>query len=400
MLLWKLLRKNISIPQFTGYAVSALLGISIVLLAVCFYADVRPLFSSESSMFKTDFMVISKKISMMNTLKSDKSAFNEKEISDIRKQSFVKDLSYFTPSKFQVYAYFDASGSMSGFSTYLFFESVPDHLLDVQTDDWKWNEEDRFIPVILPRSYLNLYNFGFAQSQGLPQISEGIIGNFTLRVVLTGSGKRETFSSRIVGFTDRINTILVPDEFMQWANERFGNTTDSKVSRLIIETKNPADPAIAEYFANKNYEINDDKGEQGKIAYFLKVLVMSVSSIGLIIMVLAVALMLISINLLVYKNQKTFENLMLQGFRRSQLAKPYYVLTIGINASIFIVSLIITIVVRNIYLSQLSVLKVASGGIGTWGVIAVALLLIVVITCLNCVWISYKINSIKIPARR
>ena len=401
MLLWKLLRKNISIPQLAGYGFAALLGMSIVLLAFRFYSDIRPLFaSSENSLFKTDFIVLSKKVSMLSNLRSDGTSFSEKEIEEIRKQPFVKELSYFTPCRYQVYAYMDASSSMANFSTYLFFESVPDHLLDIKPEDWKWNEEDRFIPVILPRSYLNLYNFGFAQSQGLPQISESIIGQVTLRVMLTGNGKREAFSSRIVGFTDRINTILVPDDFMKWSNEQFGSRADSKVSRLIVEVNNPADPAITEYIASKNYEINDDKGEQGKLSYFLRILVISVSSIGFIIMILAIALMLISINLLVYKNQKTFENLILQGYRRSQMAKPYYLMTLGINALVFVLSVIITVVIRNLYLSKLEVLKVSAEGSGIMGVVGIALLFIVVISCLNCAWISYKIKSIKIPARR
>ncbi|MDR1056946.1 MAG: ABC transporter permease [Prevotellaceae bacterium] len=400
MLLWKLLRKNISIPQLTGYGVATLLGMSIVLLAIRFYTDVRPLFTSDSSLFKADFIVLSKKISLLNAVRSDKSAFTDKEIEDIRKQHFVNELSYFTPSSYQVYAYIDPTSNIPGFSTYMFFESVPDNLLDVQPKDWKWNEESRFIPIILPRSYLNLYNFGFAQSQGLPQISEGIISNFTLQVRLTGKGNRETFTSRIVGFTDRINTILVPDEFMRWANDRFGNAAKPKISRLIAEVKNPTDPAIAEYFAAKNLEINDDKGEQGKLSYFLKILVLSVSAVGLVIMVLAIALMLISINLLVYKNQKTFENLMLQGYRRQQLAKPYYLLTISINVIVLVLSLLIMVFVHNAYLSQLSVLKITAENSDTWTVIGLAVIFNILITGLNCAWINHKIRSIQIPKRR
>lgn len=400
MLLWKLLRKNISIPQLAGYGFATLLGISIVLLALRFYADVRPLFSSETSLFKTDFIVISKKISMLNTLNSEKSAFNEKEIESIRKQPFVSQISYFTPGRFKVQAYTDPSSNFGGFSTYLFFESVPDRLLDVKPDEWRWDESSNLIPVILPRSYLNLYNFGFAQSQGLPQISENMIGQFTLQVILAGGGNYGRFKSRIVGFTDRINTILVPNDFMQWANAKFGENEKAQISRLIIEVKNPADPAIAEYFATKNVDINDDKGEQGKLSYFLKMLVFSVSTVGIIIMVLAVGLMLLSINLLVYKNQKTFENLMLQGYKRIQLAKPYFWLTIGINLVVFLIAMLLTSFVRGMYLSKLSVLKLNANTAQTWQVTLVGLLFIVLITCLNCMWINRKIKLIKIPKRR
>lgn len=53
-----------------------------------------------------------------------------------------------------------------GFSTYLFFESVPDRFLDVDSQAWHYEPGSRDIPIVIPRNYLNLYNFGFARSQG------------------------------------------------------------------------------------------------------------------------------------------------------------------------------------------------------------------------------------------
>ena len=62
-------------------------------------------------------------------------------------------------------------------STQMFFESVPDAYIDVKSADWRFDERSDFLPIILPRNYLNLYNFGFAQSRNLPQLSEGVLGS-------------------------------------------------------------------------------------------------------------------------------------------------------------------------------------------------------------------------------
>lgn len=62
-----------------------------------------------------------------------------------------------------------------GMRTYLFFESVPDRFLDVRSDEWGFEEGSEFVPIILPRNYLNLYNFGFASTRGLPQVSEDLV---------------------------------------------------------------------------------------------------------------------------------------------------------------------------------------------------------------------------------
>ena len=50
-------------------------------------------------------------------------------------------------------------------STAMFFESVPDEYVDVNLDKWEFDEYERVVPIIIPRNYLNLYNFGFAQSR-------------------------------------------------------------------------------------------------------------------------------------------------------------------------------------------------------------------------------------------
>ena len=47
----------------------------------------------------------------------------------------------------------------------MFFESVPDEYVDVSLENWHFDEDARVIPIIIPRNYLNLYNFGFAQSR-------------------------------------------------------------------------------------------------------------------------------------------------------------------------------------------------------------------------------------------
>lgn len=51
----------------------------------------------------------------------------------------------------------------------LFFESVPDGFVDVPLKDWQYREGSKEVPIILPRTYINMYNFGFAQSHSLPK---------------------------------------------------------------------------------------------------------------------------------------------------------------------------------------------------------------------------------------
>ena len=55
-------------------------------------------------------------------------------------------------------------------------------IVDVNLDKWEFDEYERVVPIIIPRNYLNLYNFGFAQSRSLPQLSEGVMGMVNLDI--------------------------------------------------------------------------------------------------------------------------------------------------------------------------------------------------------------------------
>ncbi len=398
-LLTKLLRKNISIPQLLGYAFAALAGMIILFSAFCFREDVKPLFSSDSTLFKPGFMVVNKEVSLLSVFSKEASLFTSSEIEEIQNQDFVRSVSHFTPSQYQVTATISLSGQMSAMTTEMFFESVSDKLLNqVSNKDWKWDEETGLIPIIIPRDYLNLYNFGFSGSQGLPQISESIIQQLVFQVTLYGSVTSANLKGRIVGFSDNLNTILVPETFMTWSNNKFAGISgeSKKISRLIIEVKNPADPKIADFFATKsNYEINDNKGEQGKLSYFLTILIIAVIIVGALVMFPAILLMLLSINLMVYKDRQTLNDLILLGFNRKALALPYSILVVLLNIVVGILGVIFTLIIRGIYFPKLSVLGITQTSDIPLSTILFSVCFVVVLTIFDIFWINQKIRAIK-----
>ena len=80
------------------------------------------------------------------------------------------------------------------------------------------------------------------------------MGMMTLDVRLSGRGRDGAHEGRIVGFSNRLNTILVPQAFMDWAYATLGDGGETAPSRLIVEVDNPADDRIARYFKQKGYE--------------------------------------------------------------------------------------------------------------------------------------------------
>ena len=251
------------------------------------------------------------------------------------------------------------------------------------------------MPIIIPRNYLNLYNFGFAQSRGLPQISEGVINMMNLDVRISGGGRRDTYRGRIAGFSNRLNTILVPESFMTWANVHYGEGgIRREPSRLIVEVDNPTDDRIARFFRERGYETEDDKLDAGKTTWFLKVVVGIVLSVGLLISVLSFYILMLSIYLLLQKNTTKLENLLLIGYGPHRVALPYQTLTIGLNAVVLLLSVGVVMWVRTLYLDVVEKMFPSLDAGGCWAMMAVGVLLFVAVSFFNVVAIRKKVLSL------
>ena len=168
-LIWKLLRQHISIGQLAGFFLANLFGMTIVLLGVQFYKDILPVFTEGDSFMKRDYIIVTKKVSTLGSFTGKNNTFSEQEINDLEKQSFTKSIGAFIPSQFKVSAGLGMQEAGIHLSTDMFFESVPNEFVDVKLDKWHFNKDSHTIPIIIPRNYLNLYNFGFAQSRSLPK---------------------------------------------------------------------------------------------------------------------------------------------------------------------------------------------------------------------------------------
>ena len=394
-LVWKLMRRHISLGQLAGFFFANLCGMVIVLLSIQFYQDVAPVFTEGDSFMKKDYIIVSKKVSTLGSFVGKSSTFSTTEIEEIEEQPFTRGVGEFTPSQFKVSAGVGMEQLGLNLSTAMFFESVPDKYVDTNLKGWHFEPGQDEIPIIIPRNYLNLYNFGFAQSRSLPQISEGVINMINLEVRITGGGKRDTYKGKIAGFSNRLNTILVPENFMAWANTHYGEGGIRKEpSRLIVEVNNPTDDRIAQFFRERGYDTEDDKLDAGKTTWFLKVIVGIVLSVGLLISVLSFYILMLSIYLLLQKNTTKLENLLLIGYGPNRVAFPYQTLTIVLNAVVLVLSVGIVLYVRTLYLDLVEQMFPSLDAGSWWLMLAVGILLFLAVSCFNVLAIRNKIASI------
>lgn len=394
-LVWKLMRRHISLGQLAGFFFANLCGMVIVLLSIQFYQDVAPVFTEGDSFMKKDYIIVSKKVSTLGSFVGKSSTFSNAEIEEIEEQPFTRGVGEFTPSQFKVSTGVGMEQLGLNLSTAMFFESVPDKYVDTSLEGWQFEPGQEEIPIIIPRNYLNLYNFGFAQSRNLPQISEGVINMVNLEVRISGGGRMNTYKGRIAGFSNRLNTILVPESFMAWANTHYGeNGIRKDPSRLIVEVNNPTDERIAQFFRERGYDTEDDKLDAGKTTWFLKVIVGIVLSVGLLISALSFYILMLSIYLLLQKNTTKLENLLLIGYGPNRVAFPYQSLTILLNAVVLVLSVGIVLYVRTLYLDLVEQMFPSLNAGSWWLMLVVGILLFVAVSMFNIMAIRKKVFSL------
>ena len=392
-LVWKLLRQHISVPQFAGFFFANLVGMLIVLLGFQFYHDVLPVFTAKDSFLKADYLILSKRVGTADVFTGRGHEFSGSEIDDLSAQPFVTSVGKFTSTNYRV----DASLSVNGIplmKTDFFFESVPDDFVDVSSSEWEYRPGDKRVPIILPRSYINMYNFGFAQTRSLPKISEGLLGMIDLGILIRGNGQEERFHGKVIGFSNRLNTILVPQSFMDWSNARFAPGEPTKSTRLIVQVGNPADERVTTYLEKKGYEVESDKLAAEKTTYFLRMVVSLVMVVGLVISVLSFYILMLSVYLLVQKNASKLENLLLIGYSPARVAMPYQVLTIALNVAVLFMAWALLSVARGYYMDILTTLfpQMESGGL--WPSILAGLILFLVVSVLNVIVVRRKVMRV------
>lgn len=392
-LVWKLLRQHISWAQFVGFFFANLFGMTIVLLGYQLYCDILPIFTENDSFLKADYLVVSKKIGMANALGQQHSGFSKDEIADLQAQPFVKGVGQFTSTAYKAEATMGVSG-MKILNSELFFESVPDPFVDVSLDNWRYTPGDSLVPVILPRSYIAMYNFGFAQNHSLPKINEGLVGMIDLHIQVQGKGGQGYFKGKVIGFSSKLNTILVPQSFMTWSNSHFSPDSEMPPSRLILDVTNPADQRIGTYLEEHNYELEDNNLDAEKTTYFLKLMVTLVMGVGVVISALSFYVLLLSIYLLVQKNTTKLQNLLLIGYSPSRVALPYQMLTLVLNLAVLVASFSLLLIIRGYYIDIVETLFPDLPSTGVAPTLGIGLALFLFVTGINFAILWRKIISI------
>jgi len=342
-LLYQILWKDHSRVHLLGAFLGTLAGFVLLLAGIQFYMDIKSVLSENRDLLDPEYIVINKKVNIANTLGLTGGGFTEEEIAEIEAQPWADQVAAFKSNEFPVQAYTEGD-QVPNFITDLFFEAIPDQYIDVKSEDWQWDPETGNIPVIIPQDYLNLYNFGFAPSQGLPQIPKGVLSmiNFKIRLQGQGRGNYDDYNGRIVGFSNRVSSILVPVDFLEWANEKYGYKKKNDPSQVIIVSKDPTDPSIIRFIEEKGYDTIREKLKSSRMNIILKLVISFLVLVAAIIIGLAFLVFLLSLQLMISRSSEKIRRLNKLGFHYREISRPYILLLILLMIGITGLSLLLT----------------------------------------------------------
>lgn len=347
----KILTSNQKPFQIGLAMIGCLIGFFLILVSVQSIINFQYLFNESNQGIGSQFLVINKKVGLLNTFNIGKTTFSEEEIESITAHPSIQKLSAFVGNKFEAEAYLELNNgsNQARLKTDLFLESVQDEFIDVELQKWKWDPNSDEIPVILPSDFINLYNFTYAPSRNLPQISKNTVKLFGFSLIIRGNHSEKTYKGNIIGFSDRISSMLVPISFMNFANKTYGIPAlinDKSTYRIITAVKPEQLNSFQSFLAENNYETNQELLRNGKFIGLMYVLISIIFIIGLVITVNAFTGFILYFHLLIYRSRNEIDSLLRLGYPHLKLIRNY------LSRIILIIGSLVTLAIVGLFLTQ------------------------------------------------
>lgn len=303
----------------------------ILLVSMQIYVDLST-WNRQDDLDGESHYIVNKTIDWLDTFKLRKQGFQPEEIDEISALDVVKKAVPFVSNDF------NASLSIGGarfarYSVDLFFESIDPLMIDIPIDskDWNWKEEtSSFVPVLIPYTFFSLYNFGFAPSRGLPNLSENMAKKLDLHIRIGGRGSSENKVGRIVGFSKRINSLIVPVTFMEWANQKYGEVgSDKNPTRLMVRLDRSKEDSFFEFLKNNSWQSNHEGATRGRVYSFVLLAIFGAFVLGVLVAFLSSLVCLLTIRSFISSAGSNLRKLSLLGVPRARLTLWYFQLCFG-----------------------------------------------------------------------
>ena len=340
-MLKKLLLRAQNRSRLWAALVALCLGTTLLLLSAMIWWNFSELLygKNQDDSLGSTFLIIGKRVTDQNMGVAGATIFSPQELAAIRQAPQVQDAEVITASHFPIYA---VMGGQLPLATDLPLESVPDKFIDELPKDWKWEPGTKDLPIIVSSQFLDVYNYVFAPGQGLPQLSRSSVKSIALNLKVGKGERTETFLAHVVGFSDRIGSVLAPQSFIDYGNKTYGQAGAAMAaSQVIVKAKDPSDTHFTDYLQQHDYATNGQNLRWSKVRSIVEVVTSATGILALLLMGISTLVFILFIELTIARAQASLTLLLQIGYGPRYISGfmtrrfiPLVLGTVGLSAAI------------------------------------------------------------------
>ncbi|WP_294674186.1 hypothetical protein [uncultured Fluviicola sp.] len=336
-MLRKLLFQHQDKRQLIIAVVGAFLGMTFLITSIHYLIKVND-FGKGAEILGPNTVIVQKKVSSFNTLNLAKTDFSLSEIEEMKKKPFILDVQPVESNNFNI-TIETADPSVPRFRGDIFIQTLDPDILDVKSKEFRWKQGDTLVPILMPRDLLVMMNM-FMVSKGMPQISDELAKDIHFKFCMKTDTVKEYISCRIIGFSNDVPSVLVPQNFMNWANNRFAPDAEQKISQIIISGKENEFGLVEQMLQERHLESKNAQVAIGRLKSTVGTLILVVLGISIIAVFLSGLVLIQYLQLLLSKNLYEVRTLMRLGHHPNSLVTNFFVYFSKVFGIIGILSLV------------------------------------------------------------
>lgn len=317
----KLLYKNQDKKQLIIAIVGAFMGITFLVTSVHYLIKVNE-FGKGSDILGPNTIIVQKKVTNSSSLNMTKTDFSDREIEKIKAEKFIQDVKPVISNNFDI-SFETADPMVPRFRTDVFIQTVDQNFLDVKSTKWHWKEGDEFVPIIMPRDFLVMLNT-FMSASGIPQISDDLAMDIKFKFTLKDETKKEWVDARIIGFTNEVSSILVPESFMEYGNAKYTTGKEKKITQIMISGKESEFGLVENLLKKRGLESKNAQMVVGRLKSVIGTLFLVVLGISVIAVFVSGLVLIQYMQLLMSRNAYEVRTLLRIGFHPNVIIKSFF----------------------------------------------------------------------------
>ena len=328
-MLKKVLFQNQDKTQLFIAVLGSVIGMIFLISSIHYLIRVNE-FGKGEEILGPNTMIIQKKVSNSSSLKITKNDFSNEEIERFKNETFVADAQAVICNNFNVLLLTD-DPLVPKFSSDVFLQTVNAKFLDVPSKKWTWKEGDTIVPIVMPRDFLVMLNT-FMSASGIPQVSEDLAKDINFKLRISNETKKDFITARIVGFTNEIPSLLVPESFMRYANQKYATVKENKITNVMISSKEGEFGEMEKFLEERGLESRKSQVVIGKLKSIVSTLFVVLLVISVVTVVVSGLVLIQYMQLLIANNQYQIRTLLRLGYNPNkivQLFTRYLAVTFG-----------------------------------------------------------------------